>query len=329
MQPGLPAGVLVDVVPSVVDELVVSNATAAPLEVIGLDGRPFLSVSRTGVLANLASPDWYATGTPEGGPIGGTLGAAPRWARVSRGSTWSEFDSRLRPAVTVPAGIRAAGKDRILTAWQIPLRYAGRPLSVVGHIAFRPVRGGLVVAVTSSAVAATPLQGELPGLFVRAPQGKEVVVQGRDGLPFLRFSGGAVLANTASLSWRDDRTARGLAAPVRGWVKVGTGLTFSWLDGRLRYARDVPPHPERPAVVKRWTVPLTVAGVPSAVQGTVTWVPRRLAFREDNRVGAGPAWWVYVVPLLMVSLLSVLAARSRRRTATRGQSRPKGGPART
>ena len=44
------------------------SATAEPLEVLAAGGEPFLRVSSGGVLANLASPDWYSTATPEGDP---------------------------------------------------------------------------------------------------------------------------------------------------------------------------------------------------------------------------------------------------------------------
>lgn len=72
----LPAEVVVDVRPSVVDELVLSNPTTTPLEVLAVGGEPFLRVSSAGVQANLASPDWYSTSTPEGGP----------WTRASSSS---------------------------------------------------------------------------------------------------------------------------------------------------------------------------------------------------------------------------------------------------
>jgi hypothetical protein len=333
VQPALPAGVVVDVRPSVVDTLVVANSTATPLEVLAVGGEPFLRVSSAGVFANLASPDWYATGTPEGGPRPPAFDrseATPRWARVSTGTGWSEFDPRLRPAVAVPAGIRAAGVDRILTGWRIPLRFGSADLVATGHIAFRPVRGGLVVAVARAPVPVTPLQGELPGLFLKVPPGKDVVVEGRDHLPFLRFHKGVVSANTASASWRDDRAARGLAAPDRGWVRVGTGSSFSWLDTRLRYARDVPPDPGTPSVVLRWSLPVVVDGTQSSIEGTVSWVPRAACCLASSKgPDRSPSWRWFAVPALLVVLGSVLAARRHRRQITQGPSRPNAGQPRT
>ncbi len=300
--PALPGGASVVVRPSVVDQLVVANPTAAPLEVIAVGGEPYLRVSSAGVFGNFSSADWYGTATPEGGPRPGALSATPRWVRVSRDPVWAVFDARLRPAVEVPPGIRAAGEDRILTAWRIPLRYDGRRLEAIGHIAFQPVRGGLVVAVDRSPVTATPLQGELPGLFVRAPGRLEVA--GRDGLPFLRFTGAEVLANTASASWRDDRAARGEPVVGTGWVRVSSGQAFSWLDSRLRYPRDQPPSGlDRQQLVHRWSVPVLVADRAGVIAGTVSWVPRAdavKAIRPTSPDRAFPWWALAVLPAFLV-----------------------------
>lgn len=308
----LPAGVTVAVRPSVVDELVVSNTTTTPLEVLALGGEPFLRISAAGVEANLASPDWYSTGTPEGGaPVPGQVQrdggkGQPRWVKVSSGSTWSEFDSRLRPPVEVSPQVRAAGKDRMLASWQIPLRYGSVRTAATGQIVFTPVRGGLVVAVTRSPVTVTVLQGKLPGLFLRAAPGEEVVVQGKDGVPFLRFSKGRVEANTVSASWREDQQARGLRVRAAGWVTVGEGGTYSWLDARLRYPRDLPPDDllTKGGEVQRWAVPVTVGGATGSIEGAITWVPRSAALkalRPTASQGRSWLWWLAAVPMLVVA----------------------------
>jgi hypothetical protein len=302
--------------PSVVDELVVANPTAEPLEVIAVGGEPYLRVSSAGVFGNFASADWYSTGTPEGGPRPGALGSTPRWVRVSREPVWAVFDGRLRPAVQVPAGIRKAGEDRILTAWRIPLRYGTRAVIATGHIAFNPVRGGLVVGVHRTPVTATPLQGELPGLFVRAPGRLEVT--GRDGLPFLRFTGAEVLANTASASWREDRAARGEQVVGEGWVIASRGQAFSWLDSRLRYPHDEPPTGvDRQQVVQRWSVPVSVAGRPSVIEGTVSWVPRAVAVKaiRTNPDEQDFPWWVLSVPVALLVVVVTIRSRPKRRLA--------------
>ncbi|MCU1594946.1 MAG: hypothetical protein JWO12_2338 [Frankiales bacterium] len=323
----LPPSVKVRVVPSVVDELVVANPTAKPLEVLGLGGEPFLKISSAGVLANLASPDWYATGTPEGGPVPPADvvrdkgKGAPRWALVSHESTWSEFDPRLHPRAAATPEMRKAAKEVVLTVWRIPLRYGGTALAATGHVLFSPVRGGLSVSVTKTpeGVVATPIQGELPGLFLRAPAGRSVEVEGRDGLPFLRFEGGTVQANTASLSWRDDQEAKKRAVVVRGWEEVGVGQTYTWLDPRLRFPADLPSdavlRSSIPSKVLDWRVPVLLDGAGTEIAGVVTWVPRALALQQ---VGARPPraaglpWWPFALGATAVALGLLVALRRAR-----------------
>lgn len=329
VQPALPAAVVVTVQPGVKDSLVLSNPTAAPLDVLGADGRPFLRLSRDGVLADVASPDWYTTAVPEGSPAlppYAVAGAPARWARVSTGSTWSEFDPRLHPDVRVPAEVRTAGRTRVVATWSIPLRYGGRPARAQGHVLFAPVRGGLVVAVTGSppGVTATALQGELPGLFLRADPGRRVEVAGSDGRPFLRIGGGRVLASLASPSWRADRAARGQQVTGSGWREVGTGSAYTWLDPRLRYPHDEPSGAAvaRRVVVQRWAVPVTVDGAPGRLAGTVTWVPRAQALTQVRPAAAQHGtgrWWAggAAAAVLAVGLVGVARAQRRRRIAVR------------
>lgn len=281
VRPALPQGVSVTLRPSVVDELVLSNRTDVPLEVLGRDGAPFLRLRRGLVEADVAHPDWYLTALPEGAPdlpSYARTGAPARWLRVATTGTWSEFDPRVRPPVSVSKELRAAGRRRVVAAWSVPLRYGGAPLSATGQVLLEPVRGGLVVATAEvpAGLTATPLQGELPGLFLRVPEGHRAVVLGTDGRPFLAFADGAVRARVASPSWRADQQARGRTVSGTGWAVVARAQSFSWLDPRLRYPRDVPPDDlvGRRSVVQRWAVPVLLDGVPAHLTGTVTWVPR-------------------------------------------------------
>lgn len=319
----LPAPVSVAVVPSVVDQLVVSNPTPTVLEVVGTDGRPFLRISSAGVLADLSSRDWYLTGTPEGGLVPAGAGGAPRWARVSRGTTWAEFDPRLHPAVTPTAMQRRAGRDAVLATWAVPLRYGGKGYTAGGHVLFSPVRGGFTVAVTKvpAGLTATALQGELPGLFVRAEQ--PTTVLGRDGRPFLTYDGTRWTADTSSPSWVDVSRARGQGVPTGGAsTVVARGSSYSWLDARLRYPHDLPPQQDlaRTTVVQRWSVPVTVAGRAAALEGTVTWVPRTtaLAAVTPSTTAHGHGRTRALAGLAAAAVLSgatVLARRARGRSA--------------
>jgi hypothetical protein len=331
----LPAGVRVAVAPSIVDELVVTNTTSTPLEVLALGGEPFLRISSAGVQANLASPDWYTTATPEGGPIPpadvqrdrgkGT----PRWALVSRTGAWSEFDSRLHPPAAPTAEQRKAGKEAAIAVWRVPLRYGVTAVTATGHVLFSPIRGGLTVAVAKAptGLTANALQGELPGIFLRVPAGKEVLVEGRDGLPYLRFRGGVVEASTASRSYVEDQEARGRAPePAGHWTQVGRGLSYSWLDGRLRFPSDLPSEQvlrrRTASVVGQWSVPVSVDAVPGAVAGIITWVPRSVALAGVGvtRTTGGRTWWPYAAGgAVVVAIVSTLLVR-RRRSARPGSA---------
>jgi hypothetical protein len=336
VRPALPAGVTVALQPSVVDELVLSNSTAVPLEVLGRDGAPFLRLRRGLVEADVAHPDWYLTALPEGAPdipAFAHAGAPARWRAVATTGTWSEFDPRVRPPVTVSSELRAAGRRRVLTSWSVPLRYGGAPVTVTGQVLLEPVRGGLVVATTEvpAGLTATPLQGELPGLFLRASVGRRVVVLGADGQPFLSFADGVVQARVASPSWQADQRARGREVTGTGWVVVARAPSYSWLDPRLRYPRDVPPEDVvgRRSVVQRWAVPVLLDGVRTEVTGTVTWVPRADALRALRPAHEGRTshlgWLVLgVVAALLGGLTTVVVIRRRpavRRRSDRGTIR--------
>ncbi|MCU1601183.1 MAG: hypothetical protein JWO22_1892 [Frankiales bacterium] len=318
----LPAGVSVAVVPSVVDQLVVTNPTSEVLEVLATGGEAFLRVSSAGVLANLNSPDWYLTGTPEGGAVPAGLGAAPRWARVSKGSTWAEFDPRLHPAVQPSAAQRRAGRDAVLAVWRVPLRFGTTSLAATGHVLFSPVRGAFTVAVTTAPAGLTvnALQGELPGLFVRSS--RDLTVTGRDGKPFLRHESDVWRVEPASPSWLDNERAKGRAVPTGTprTTQVARGPSYSWLDSRLRYPHDLPPEQDLGSrtVVQRWRVPVTVGGATGAIEGTVTWEPRVVGgpLPHDSE-GSGRSWgWLVVVASAVV--LAVSATWIARRPRARG-----------
>lgn len=314
VSPAPPAGVTVELRPSVVDELVLSNSTDVPLEVLGRDGRPFLRLRRGLVEADVAHPDWYLTALPEGAPdlpSFARAGAPARWRPVATTGSWSEFDPRVRPPVTVSRALRAAGRARVVASWSVPLRYGGEPLTATGQVLLEPVRGGLVVAASQvpPGLTATPLQGELPGLFLRVPSGHRAVVLGTDGQPFLELAAGLVRAREASPSWRVDQQARGRAVTGAGWVVVARAQSFSWLDPRLRYPRDVPPDDVvgRRAVVQRWSVPVVLDGVRTEIAGTVTWVPRVEGLRALQRAhGARDARAGWLVLGVVAAVLGVL-----------------------
>lgn len=286
--PALPEGVVVQAEAGISAQLVAQNPTATVLEVLGTGDRPFLRISRAGVLADVASPDFFTTSNPNGAAPESATTAAPRWVRISAGDSWGWYDHRLHPeALPAPADSRRVAR---LADFTVPLRLGETATSVRGHVEFRPLLGAFSVTARPGPAGVTvqALPGRLPGLFVSNPQRTPLTVLGRDGEPFVRFSARGVEVNERSRTHVEDRAARGLDAgtpgpdPLFRLVTPG-GTSYTWLDARLRYPQDLPPDPvlraSTPTVVQDWTVPVQLAGAEAAFSGQITWVPE---------AGAGP-----------------------------------------
>ncbi len=299
---------VVQVAAGVAAQLVADNPTDQVLEVLGDSGRPFLRLSRAGVQGDLASPDLLASDDPAG--AGGAGSPVPRWALLSRGSSWGWFDHRLHPA-DLPAP-RDRTRTARLAAWTVPLRYGGSPVTLSGEVRFVPLRGTLQVSVDPppDGVQAQVLQGRLPGLLMTAAEGSDVVVLGSDGEPFLEL-GRSSRVNVRSRTHVEDQQARGqdvepaAAAPV---YQPLPGPSHSWLDPRLAYAPAAPPddvvRAGRTAVLSRWEVPVVVGGVRQALTGEVRWVPS--ADLERDLRTAAPAEQGRRVPPVLVLVAAVV-----------------------
>ena len=151
-------------------------------------------------------------------------------------------------------------------------------------------------------MTATALQGELPGLFVRAT--RPLVVAGRDDRPFLTYDGTAWQVDPTSPSWVDDERAKGRAVSTGAprTTQVARGPSYSWLDRRLRYPHDLPPESDlaTTTVVQHWRVPVTVGGVANAIEGTVTWQPR--AVRAPRGPGHRQLWVLLGAALVVLAV---------------------------
>ena len=131
VNPAVP-GVRIEVVTSAAAQLVAENPTPTPLEIVAEGGEGFLRIGASGVEANLASPDWYRSATPEGDgrvPSTAVAGATPNWVRISSDSAWGWFDHRLHAtrADQAPAGARGGAIQ--LGSWTVPARSAASPPS--------------------------------------------------------------------------------------------------------------------------------------------------------------------------------------------------------
>ena len=124
-------------------------------------------------------------------------------------------------------------------------------------------------------------------LRVRNATGREVVIEGYDGEPYLRFDpDGGVYRNTRSPATylNQERyggvdvpeSASATATPV--WERVARGRSFDWHDHRIHWMSPIDPpkvrqEPDRPQHVFDWTVPGAVGGEPLAISGSLDYEP--------------------------------------------------------
>ncbi|HEV7773857.1 MAG TPA: hypothetical protein VGO48_11290 [Conexibacter sp.] len=106
----------------------------------------------------------------------------------------------------------------------------------------------------------------------------------------------------------DSSSAGGLAT---AWVTVDRTGRYQWHDPRINYrAQPVPPQvtdESKETKVKDWRVPLVVATVPGAIEGTLTWV---------GEPGSGSSFptaaVVSLVVLVLLAVGAVVLVRRRR-----------------
>lgn len=95
------------------------------------------------------------------------------------------------------------------------------------------------------------------------------------------------------------------------WVTIDRTGRYEWHDPRIKYrAQPVPPQvtdQSKETKIKDWRVPLVVAGVPGAIDGTLTWV---------GEPGAGSSFptaaVVSLVVLVLLAVGAVVLVRRRR-----------------
>ncbi len=154
--------------------------------------------------------------------------------------------------------------------------------------------GGAAQGYRSTVVRVAP---ELSGLAVRVIDGddeleltntggREIVVEGYEGEPYLRFTREGVFENQRSPAayLNDDRYAN-VEVPASAdpkaepdWKSVAAGVQYSWHDHRVHWMS-----PKLPAKVEAakdiehhifdWTVPGTVDGEKLAIDGSLDYAP--------------------------------------------------------
>ena len=281
VEPPLP-GVTVEVRPSAVDQLLVSNPTPTVLTILGVEGEPFLRIGPGGAYANLGSPSWPRSNSPGGG--GGGSGPE-RFVRVAREPAWGWFDHRMHADdVALDPALRQGRNVVRLSEWRVPFRYGDRAGEFRGHVEFRPVLGAFRTAVRSlpPGVTADVLQGRVPGLFLRYAGAGPLVVLGAAREPFARLAPAATEVNLASPTYVEDLTLRGLTPTVAAdataeprWQRVATAPALTWLDRRLT---------GQEGTSAGWRIPLRLGATEAAIEGVTEWVPRDRSARGGSRL---------------------------------------------
>ncbi len=172
-----------------------------------------------------------------------------------------------------------------------------------------PVASSYLARIASAPadIRARVLGGDLR-MWLRVPRPATVVVLDYRGAPYLRFSPAGIRVNTNStmfyLNQRVPVTPpSGLTArtPPR-WVRVSSGNTYSWHDGRLHALAAVALAPGQ-RFVGRWKIPLLVGGRDADITGG-------LYHAEDPSI-------VWLWPVAVVLLCLWAASRLRRRELDR------------
>jgi hypothetical protein len=348
-------GVSVQTAFSVAPQLVLTNPTDAPVEVLSPERTPFLRVGPNGVEGNVNARDWYTTNDPFGAkPIPEHLRAGDgtpeaRWERVSREPSWGWFDQRISPrAIVVSPKTIAAGGPATLRTWTVPVRYRGKVVELKGRIVYRPLRGGFRYGLAGGEQTATPVPGVsvsilegagVPGVFLTNTTDREVVVVGKDGEPFLRFSSKGVEANALSPSWVQAQRIRGEASPdaatdakaLPRWQLETPQQAFGWLEPRGSFGADEPGleivRLGVPVDVRRWEIPLDVGGQRHVVQAVTQWVPiADVAGLADQTATSSKGSGILrggLAALALVALVTVEITRKRRRPQPRTEVQPR------
>jgi hypothetical protein len=140
-------------------------------------------------------------------------------------------------------------------------------------------------------------------MWMRVSPRTTVEVLDYRGAPYLRFSTAGVFVNRSSSMWYLNQVPAqippiGLSAhtPAR-WSRVTRGHSYEWHDGRLHALASTA---RAPGVTDlgRWSVPLRVGGVPTAIVGSLRYAP-----------DPSPVWFWPIVVVLACALAAVRMRR--------------------
>jgi len=301
--PPLPAGVEVTVVASQVSALIeIHNPLDEVLEVAQVDGTPWLRISRAAVEVATGVADTYASTSPSGGTVPSDVaaGTAPNaWVRVNDVGEWAWFEHRLHPAdLVLPRGALPGEQSSITLAnWVVPVRLGDQTHEIRGTLELRTPLGAIQAALRSGppqGLRVEVLSANVPGILASWAGPGVLVVLGRDGEPFLRFTATQVEVNVASATHREAELARGNPAPAfiaagsgEHWERVAPTPTYAWVDPRTRppidLAADVTEGSEIVDLLA-WDIPLEIDGVAATLVGVTRWMPFAASGSDRSRL---------------------------------------------
>jgi hypothetical protein len=326
--PALPAGIAVGLYEGEHTQLVVSNTTKDPVDVLDPAGVPYLRVSIDGATGNIESP-YLAVTTgvlAQAKPDSSAPHPGGRWLQLSHKNGWAWADPRVDPAFLgalrsgAGSGIGQMQADRPLATWRIAMIHGGREYTVDGSLTRRAL-GRLRYNVDSlpQGLSVDVVESRVPQIHLTSTEGLRIEVVGRDGLPFLRIDARGTAARSASLDYRDGMRALGLDPETRpAWVPLpGSGPSRAiWPDSRLRYTK-APPQVSGPysVVVQKWQVPVVVNGQPGEIRGSTAWEPTANTAAGTSSPRTSQVHYVIAGGLTALLLAAFLFARRRTTSA--------------
>jgi hypothetical protein len=206
----------------------------------------------------------------------------------------------------------------LIAAAAAALLLAGAPLAAAHQ--GNPNMRSAVTAITpeTDGITVTVLNND-DRLELHNTSGEDVVIEGYENEPYARVLGdGTVEVNTNSKAYYlngdrygDVTVPAGLGSEPKWKRPSGTGR-FEWHDHRMHWmSRSTPPQvkdEDAKAHIFDWKVPITVAGAPGQIAGTLDWVPL-----PGGGLPTGLIWGTAIVLILLCA--GVFAIRRRRAAA--------------
>lgn len=190
--------------------------------------------------------------------------------------------------------------------------------------------GGAALGYRSKVVQVTP---QLAGLEIHVVDGddqlqltntagREVVIEGYEGEPYLKFTRNGIYENQRSpASYLNDERYGGVEVPESAdpkappdWKTVAAGIQYAWHDHRVHWMSPIAPPKVRdaPEVAHHlfdWTVPGTVDDEKLVVSGSLDYVPPG----DGGSLYVVVSWFAAIIALAIAAAAAVFVAVRRRR----------------